>query len=498
MDANRGKQGLGSMAARGALVTLSGQLCKVGLQLGGMVVMARLLSPNDYGLLAMVMVVIAIGEVLRECGLSSAYIQAPTVTNQQRTNLFWLNTGLGLALTVAVIALSPAIAAFYGHAELQLMATWLSLTFLFNGMSSQMRAQLNRSMRFTQMAVADVTGMAAGLAVGIAMALADFGYLALVGQQQAQVLATLVIVSSYAGWTPGLPRRGAGTKPFLRYGANLMGTHLIGNLARNVDSLLIGRLFGSELLGLYNRAYQLVMLPLTQINMTTSRIALPVLSRLNDQPERYEAFLLHGQASILHLTCAGLALAAAQAGPIVSIMLGPQWLETVPLLQALAVGGAFQAAANSSAWVFTSKGLTASLMRFALCSRPALVLCVVSGAWWGVQGVAVAYSVGMGLLWISGLLWLRGSGAPLRALFGNGLMIMAVYGGCAPLSALAGSLLGESDLARLAYGALAMGAGVLLACLLWPAYRRSVWAVLESRKLLRARKAVSTGGLAKT
>lgn len=477
---------LGGIAARGALVMMSGQLCKIAIQLGSIVILARLLAPADYGLMAMVMVVVGLGDVLREFGLSSAAIQARHISAQQRSNLFWINSLVGLVLAAAIIALSPAIAAFYGEPALQTIAVAMSLTFVFSGLATQFRAQLNRELLFRRLIIAEVTGMAAGLGIGVAMALADQGYLALVGQQVGQHGVTLLGMVIAGRWWPSLPRRGADMAPFLRYGWNVMNTQLISYAARNVDSLIIGRQFGADLLGLYNRAYQLLMLPLHQINAPSTTIALPVLSRLQSEPARYSAFLLHGQSTMLHIIVGGFAFGIAQAEPLILLVLGEQWADTVPLFQALAVGGVFQAASYASYWVFLSKGLTGSHLRFTLVSRPLLILCILIGARWGVQGVAAGYSVGLFVAWLWGLAWLRGSGAPVGGMLRNGLMIVSGYAFCAVVSMLGGELLSDSLLGQLIAGLLAMLAGLALLCLIWPPFRRSLVAVIETRKLLRA------------
>ncbi|WP_018988203.1 lipopolysaccharide biosynthesis protein [Aromatoleum toluclasticum] len=477
---------LGRLAARGALLTMSGQACKILLQFGGIVVLARLLSPGDYGLLAMVTAIVGIGEVLRDFGLSSAAVQAPSVSAAQRSNLFWINSAIGLLLALAVFAAAPAIAAFYGQPALQPIAQALAPTFLLNGFATQFRAQLNRDMRFGRLAVAEVGGQAFGLAAGVTLALRGHGHWALVAQQLGQALATLLLLAVTSGWRPGLPSRGADMGAFLRYGSNLMGTQLVVYASRNIDALLIGQRFGAELLGLYNRAYQLLMLPLNQINVPATSIALPVLSRLNDDPARYARFLLHGQSVMLHATVAIFAFACAQAEPLIVLVLGPQWAAAVPIFQILAAGGAFQVAAQASYWVFLSKGLTGSNLRFTLVSRVLLIAGIVFGAQWGTQGVATAYSLGVALAWLGGLVWLRGSGAPVAAMGGNALRAMLAYGLCG-LASAALSLTWASSLGgRLAVGAGTMLAAFLLLLALWPAFRRSVTDVLRSRSLLRA------------
>lgn len=476
---------LGRLAARGALITMGGQGCKILLQFGGIIILARLLSPGDYGLLAMVIAVVGIGEVLRDFGLSSAAIQASSVSAAQRSNLFWINSAIGLALAVAVFAAAPWIAVFYGQPLLEPIAQVLALTFLLNGLATQFRAQLNRDMRFGRLAMVEIAGQAVGLAAGVVLALRGHGYWALVAQQLSHALTMLVLFAALSGWLPGLPRRGAGMGSFLRYGWNLMLTQLIGYLSRNVDALIIGQRFGAEALGLYNRAYQVLMLPLNQINAPATTIALPVLSRLQAEPARYNAFLLHGQAALLHLVVAVFAFACAQAEPLILLVLGAQWAEAVPIFQVLAIGGAFQAASYATYWVFLSKGLTGSQLRYVMLTRVVIIAAILAGSRWGVLGVAVAYSASLGFKWLAGLYWIRDSGAPVGNMLRNGLHLLVGYGLCGAASMFAVAHFDVVMPMQLAIGAAAMLGAFGLLCVFWPAFRGSVGAVMRSRSLLR-------------
>lgn len=479
---------LGRIAARGAVFTMGGQGVKIMLQFCGIVILARLLSPNDYGLMAMVVVLTGIGEVLRDFGLSSAAIQARSLTAEQRSNLFWINSAIGVALALVLFFIAPALAAFYDEPRLTLIARVLAITFLLNGIATQYRAQLNRGLHFGALAVVDILGMASGLAVGLFMALENYNYWALVGQQLALSAATLVTLLLAARWLPGLPRRSAPMGDLLRYGSNLMGTQLIGYATRNLDSLIIGYRFGAESLGLYSKSYQLSMLPLNQINAPATTIALPVLSRLQQQPERYDQFLLHGQTLMLHLIVSVLAFAAALAEPLILLVLGPQWQAAVPVFRILAVAGIFQAASYASYWVFLSKGLTPLHLRFTLVSRPVLIGCILLGALWGVPGVAITVASGMGVLWLWGLFFLRHSGAPVGAMLRNGLIIISSYALSAGLAWYSADRWGSSLPMQLLIGSASMAMAVMLLGLLWPPFRSSLLQVLGSRTLLRARR----------
>lgn len=317
---------LGAMASRGAAVTLGGQGLRMILQLGGIILLARLLDPSDYGLLAMVTAVIGIGELVRDFGLSSAAIQAKTLTKGQKSNLFWVNSGIGLVLAIAATAAAGLIAQLYGDDRVQIVTMVLSLTFLLNGISTQFRADLARNFLFGKLAASEIAGQAFGIAAGIVFALLGFGYWALVIQQLTQVFITQIFLLIVTPWSPGWIDRKATIRPFLNYGVNVLGTQLIGYVARNVDSVVIGTRFGAYDLGLYNRAFQLMMMPLLQIQAPSTRVALPVLSRLQDQRERFASFINVGQTALIGVVGFAFAALGAQAPAAVSLFLGPQWL----------------------------------------------------------------------------------------------------------------------------------------------------------------------------
>ncbi|MEC5397495.1 lipopolysaccharide biosynthesis protein [Uliginosibacterium sp. H1] len=480
------RRGMGGIALRGAAVTMGGQVLKIVLQFGGLIIVARLLSPTDYGLMAMVMAIVGVGEVLREFGLSSASVQAKTVTQQQRSNLFWMNAGIGLLLTVLVLMGAPWIARWYDTPALLGVAQAVSATFLINGLATQYRAQLNREMRFGAMAAIEVSGQAVGLALGIALALDGQGYWALVAQQLGQAAVMLALLVAIGRWLPGLPRRCEGMGAFIGYGGNLMLAQLIGYFSRNVDAVVIGQRFGAEALGHYNRAFQFVMSPLTQINGPAGTVALPVLSRLREDAGRYREFLLYGQSALLHALFAGLAFVCAQADLLVTGVLGAKWAPMVPFFQILAIGGMFQAASYASYWAFLSLGLTQSNLRFALVSRPVFIVCILAGAWWGVLGVAIGHTLGLALNWLGALWWLRRSEAPVRKMLGNASLLLAAYGVCAAVSFLAPRLLHLSGWAGAGAGAAAMLVAFGLLCLILPPFRRSVMSLGRLRALARS------------
>ncbi|WP_158251909.1 oligosaccharide flippase family protein [Cryobacterium sp. M15] len=496
----RSTAGLGRTAGRGASTTLVGQLIRIGVQLGGIVVLGRLLDPSDYGLVASVAAIIGVGEVLRNFGLSSAAIQVRDLTRHQKDNLFWINSVIGLALMLLAVLCSPLIATLYGDDRLVLLTQVLAGTFLLNGLATQFRADLNRNFHFVALAGSEIGAQAGALAVGIVMALNGFGYWALAGQQISQGILTIIILVPVTNWFPGWYHRTAPMRHLIVFGSNLAGTQLLGYASRNTDTIVIGATLGAGPLGLYNRAFQLLLLPLNQINGPSTRVALPVLARLQDDQPKYDRFILLGQTIMLHTVTIVLAFSCAQALPIISIALGSRWLGSAPIFQILAIAGFFEAAAYATYWVFLSKGATKQNLYFALTTRPLLVVFVLVGSLWGVYGVAAGYSIGVALIWPIGLWWIsRVTNAPARSMFQAGARAVLGYGFATGISWTSVQWIPiDLPFARVALGGIALLAAIGFVMLIWPTFRRDVRGITQARSFLRSAKSSKEGPVGAT
>jgi len=472
---------LGQRAARGALVTIGAQGARMVIQFASVVVLSRLLSPHDYGLVAMVLAIIGVGEILRDFGLSSAAVQARSLSTAQRSTLFWLNTGIGLALALIVVAAAPLIAAFYGSPQLVDVARALAPTFLLNGMATQYRASLVRDLRFTSLARVDITAAATSLAIAITAALAGLGYWALVAQQLGQALVLFTLLALAARWPPGLPRRATEVRGLVTFGGNVVASQLIGYVANNIDSVVIGARFGAAPLGIYSRAFQLLMTPLNQVRSPLTSVALPVLSRLSADDTRFSRFVELGQLALGYTLVAGLGLVIGTAEPLTILLLGDQWLEAAPILRLLAIAATFQTLAFVGYWVYLARDLTRDLVRFSLVSAAIRIGCILIGSQWGVIGVAWGYAIAPCLTWPISLWWLsRRTTIPVGRLYaGAGRILAGVSGGAAAAWAAASIL--ELPVLRVGLGAVALIAWYAILAVV-PAIRRDylrVWAVIR-------------------
>ncbi|WP_432520417.1 oligosaccharide flippase family protein [Kineococcus sp. SYSU DK006] len=413
---------LNRVAGRGAVVTLGTQGVRLVVQVVGLAVLGRLLTPHDYGLVAIVSVLVSAGEIFRDFGLSAAAIQAKTLSAAQRDNLFWINSGMGLVLAVVLCAASPLLAHLYGDDRLVLLAVVMASVFVLNGLSTQYRAGLARDLQFGRLSGAELIGQVTGVAVAVAVAVLGGGYWALAAQWVSAQCVVLVLLVAWSRWVPGRVDRTASVRPFVRFGSALLGTTLLNNAVSYAPPLALGLTSTPAAVGVYGRAQQLVTMPLLQIQAPTTRVALPVLSRLQDDTKRFAELLLRGQLLLLTLIGLLFAVLFAQAPAAVRVLVGPQWGAAVPLFRLLLVAGFLQAATYAANWVFQARGRTGSQLRFFLLTKPLFVLAIAVGAWWGPVGTATAYTLACALGWPLSLLWMRRlGGVPVARMLGNGL-----------------------------------------------------------------------------
>lgn len=392
-NTERLKAGLGARTARGGAVTFASQGFKFFLSIGATMVLGRLLRPTDYGLIGMVVVVTGFVSMFKDLGLSAATVQSEEITSVQVSTLFWMNVALSVGVGLLSIALAPAVAWFYGEPRLTPITMMYAFGFLFGGLTVQHEALLHRQMRFAAQAACEIVALLVTIAVTITLAWRGVGYWALVGGHLTTSFIYMVGIWAVCRWRPGRPARASGVRPLLRFGGNLTGFGVVNFFARNLDNMVIGRVWGSQQLGLYTKAYQLLTLPIDQINSPITTVAVPALSRLNDSPERYRRAYLRMIEKIAVLTMPGIALLIATADWVVLVILGPQWTEAGHIFAALGVAALIQPIANTTGWLFISQGRTHDMFRYGVVASTVIVAAILAGLPWGALGVATVYAV---------------------------------------------------------------------------------------------------------
>ena len=380
-------------SVRGGAVTLTSQGIKFVLQLGSTMVLARLLTPGDFGLIAMVTAITGFVAMFKDAGLSMATVQRKDITHEQVSTLFWINVGLSALVMLVLAALAPAIAAFYSEPRLVWITLALAGTMLFGGLTVQHQALLRRQMRFKALAIVEVATMAFSIAVAIAMALLGFGYWSLVGMAAGAALANAVLVWALCDWKPGVPARHCGAASMLQFGGHLTGFTFLNYFTRHADNLIVGFVLGSGPLGIYSKAYNLLMLPIRQINTPVGSVMLPALSRLQDKPDRYCRAYTQAISAIAMVGMPIVVCAFVLADEAVAVLLGPGWEQAAVVFRWLAPAAFIGTVNVAPGWLCVSLGRAGTQLRWAMLSAPICIVAFMIGVQWGITGVAAAFSL---------------------------------------------------------------------------------------------------------
>src|SRR5258708_4858356 len=327
---------------RGGVGMFAGQAVGLVIQFAAVIVLSRLLPPAAFGLIAMVAAITAVLDLLKELGLSAATLRRSEITHDQVPALFWINTGAGIAITVGLLAAAPVIAGFYGQPALVAVTRALAFVFLIGGPGNQHWALLRPQMRFTTITTIETGAEFIAFLVAISAALAGAGFWALVAQRVTAPLLLLIGSWTCCRWRPSWPKRTVGVREMFDFGMS----YTIGNIGvaatRSLDQILIGWLWGPGMLGLYERATRLVQVPLNNINAPVYAVAMPTLSRIIDQPDRYRRGFGEIMDKLAMVTMPAGIVAATMADWVVRILLGTGWEDATTIIGAFALIAAYQ------------------------------------------------------------------------------------------------------------------------------------------------------------
>ncbi len=428
---------------RGGVVMFAGQALRLVIQFAAVIVLSRLLPPAAFGLIAMVAAITAVLDLLKELGLSAATLQRSEITHDQVSALFWINTGAGIAITVGLLAAAPLIAGFYGQPDLVAVTRALAFVFLIGGLGNQHWALLRRQMRFTTITTIETGAEFIAFLVAISAALAGAGFWALVAQRVTAPLLLLIGSWTCCRWRPSWPKRTVGVREMFDFGMS----YTIGNIGvaatRSLDQILIGWLWGPGMLGLYERATRLVQVPLNNINAPVYAVAMPTLSRIIDQPDRYRRGFGEIMEKLAMVTMPAGIVAATMADWVVRILLGTGWEDATTIIGAFALIAAYQPTIATVMLLYMTHGRSREMLVTMLLDSAITVVAILASVRFGGTSVACAVAA-------SGL-FLR---MPLRC-------FMATRNSPVGLGDLLAAI-GPSMVAAVAGGAAALAARILL------------------------------------
>jgi len=380
-------------SVRGGLLTLSSQAVQFIIQTVATVILARLLTPSDFGLVAMVTSVTGLANSFMDFGLSEATIQRKNITHEQVSALFWINLVIGVGLTLATAVVGPVIAWVDSEPRLRAIALLASFNFLVGGLRVQPNALLKRQMRYLSIAMRDVASYTVAVPVAVVMACYGAGYWALVALPLILNSVQMALSWLLVRWRPSFPRRGSSVRSMVIFGGNVSGSYLLTNLNRSVDAVLVGWYWGAEPLGLYSRAYNLLMLPVRQLSSPASSVAVPTFSRLQSEPERFARYYLRAACVIMWICAPLFGFLFVAATPVIALVLGPQWGQAAPVFRLLAVSAMTQIFLEMSIWLLISRGMSGSLLKLLLLISPVMTVSFLCGLPFGIKGVALAGSL---------------------------------------------------------------------------------------------------------
>jgi PST family polysaccharide transporter len=386
------------LAVRGAAATLSGAALSLALRVVPTVVLARLLTPADFGLVAMVTTFSLLLMSFGTSGFSEAVIQPEQMNRHQASNLFWITCAIGLILTIGFAASGPLLARFFRNPLVAPVAVATSVAIFISAAATIHSALLKRAMRFSAVSVNDVVALAVYTAVGILLALRGWGYWALVAGIIASSLSTTIGAWWLCRWIPSLPRRRVGTRATLKFAAIVYGRFSANYFTRNFDNLLVGWKFNAAGLGYYKRAYDLFALTASQLTAPLHSVALAALSRLNQDPARFKRYLANSLGIVAFVGMAVGADLTLVGRDVVRLVLGPKWSESGRIFELFGPGIGIMLLYSTIGWIHLSIGKPGRWLRWTLVESAATALLFVLALPWGPAGIAVAWSLSYWIL----------------------------------------------------------------------------------------------------
>jgi O-antigen/teichoic acid export membrane protein len=407
-------QGMKALAVRGGLIIAFSQAARIGTQTVSVVLLSRLLSPTDFGLVASVAPFTAFAMMMQGLGLQQAVIRHKDMARDQLHRIFWLTTAISLAFAAVIVLASPALAAFYRQPALRDLAIVATLPLVVTSIGSIPAAILTRDLRFGTQAIIDCASAVLGLATAVAVAFAGGRYWSLPLGTLATSLTGLVGSWRATRFEPGWPLWALPQRELLTFGANLSGFTLVNFFARNLDKVLLGRVWGAAELGFYDRAYTLMMFPLQTINGPVAGVMIPLLSRIEADKPQLRAVYLRTVGQILLISLPGMAALTATADDVITLLFGGKWAETASIFAWLGLAGMLQPMGNSTGWLFIVQGRTDAMFRWGIYASLTTIAAFMVGLHWGAVGIACAYALSEWVLRSPVSYWYLGRIGPVR------------------------------------------------------------------------------------
>lgn len=424
-----GTDDLQRRSVRGGGARLLAQLFQTVLAVGTGIALARLLTPVDFGVFAMAFTLVGFVTWFRDFGLPLALTQRPDLTGAAALRVFKAGLWLTAGLVAFVVLMAPLAAAFYDEPRVRSVVFAMAVGILGLGFAIVPEGLLMRRMRFEALAMIETAAVVIGAALAIAAAILGAGYWALVYQFLALTLVKSVGVWLVSDWRLGRSIESGGgaedasyggsadpdeTRGLLAYARHLTVARIIRYVGLNADRILIGRVYGSSAIGLYDNAMRWSQYPARQVLLPLQNVIVSTLSKVQGDLGRYRSAFRRGTFPVFSVIVPALAYLAIDARAVVLALLGDQWIEAVPLFRLLALGAVAQTLQKAASWLYLSEGRTDRLMRWNTFAAAVQLVAIAIGLWWGVEGVALALAAASWLL-VAPNIWYCTRWSPLDA-----------------------------------------------------------------------------------
>jgi len=401
----------------GAAIISASQVVRFFLLLASQVMLARLLLPADFGILAMVAPIIGFVTTLSDLGMVQSVVQRQHITHRLLNSFFWLNVLLTAVLAVIVILAAPLLALLYKQPKVIGVTAALAWTIVIAGLSMQQTALLNRTMRFYALAVAETAAQAMSLVVSVFFAWRGAGYWSLVAGAATYTIVNGIILWNRSNWRPSRPALSHEAVEMLKFGGSITISNVALYLNTVLDNVIIGSYLGEIALGLYDRAWRLAVMPLSQVMAPVSRVAIPTLSRIPDEPERYRKVFFQMTRVLFLVSLPGLAVAVAAAHPLVLLLFGERWQAAAPVFSWLCAGSLLTPLNMVMFWLFVSQGRPKDQMVFGTAAAVINIMAYWVGVHWGLVGVPITSTLMAYLLPTPLLIWAGTRSGPVGLTF---------------------------------------------------------------------------------
>jgi len=406
---NKPQQAHGRQSLGGGAIFMAGRALNAAVQVGSMLLLARLLTPEDYGLVSMVIAITGFAPVFVDLGTRDAVVQRDHITEGEISALFWITFAVGCGFALIVAAAGPFIARFYGEPRLTRIVLLSSLTFVTTALICQHHALLRRAMMFRQIAVIEVGANVLSAAGAIAMAFSGWHYWALVTRPLATSFLTAVGLWVQCRWLPARPTITSGVKEMVRFGINLIGYSMTDFVGRNSDRVAIGKGHGARGLGYYQNALN-VYGNLLDLVFSLHDVAAVSLSKLRDNLPELRRLWAKALSTLAFYAMPAFGILAVTGQDLIVLLVGEKWSSAGVLLSVLALRGIPHVVERTLGWLHVAAGRTDRWMRWGVVAASVQLVALFSGLPFGPMGVAVAYVLCMYVLFVPSIAY---AGRPL-------------------------------------------------------------------------------------